>query len=255
MSEQYYFDCIDKAINLYWRALASARNMQLFTGDIEYTKSMDGNGPERIFNINIYSEGIERYMDEIVNKITAKELPDSFLITPNTKPGNLVELLVQRGFEVDTSGLCMAMDLEEFKSNRLISKSILVEEVKDSESLREWVKIINTALFECEIMSFEQFFDIYKLDNTRFYLGLYEDIPVSACFTISDELVGDLDMVATLKKYRNKGLASLTINKALVDLAESGVKTVSLRAETSGIELYKRIGFKEYCRRVSVTKL
>ncbi|WBW95633.1 GNAT family N-acetyltransferase [Oceanirhabdus sp. W0125-5] len=253
MDRGYYFDCIDTAITLYWRALGSARNMQLYTGDFEYVKSVDGKGPERIFNINISSEKIAKQLDDIVNKIRGKEIPDSFLITPNTKPANLVDLLVQRGFEVDTSGLCMAMDLCDLKSNKMSSDKIEVREVKDDKSLKEWVHIINTALFQSEIMSFEQFYDIYNLDNTRFYLGLFEGVPVSACFTIYDGIFGDLDMVATLKNYRNKGLASLTIDRALRDLDDLGVKTVSLRAETGGIELYKKIGFKEYCKRVSVS--
>lgn len=255
MNEQYYYDCIDKAITLYWRALGSARNMELHSGEIEYVKSIDGKGPERIFNINLKDKNIENCVDVLVNQIRDKEIPDSFLITPNTKPENLVEMLSDRGFEADDSGLCMAMDLINLKLNEISSDNIEVQEVKDTDNLREWVHIINTALFECEIMSFDKFYDIYKIENTRFYLGYYDNIPASACFTIYDGIVGDLDMVATLSRYRNKGLASLTINKALRDLAELGVKTVSLRAETGGIELYKKLGFKEYCKRISVSEV
>lgn len=118
------------------------------------------------------------------------------------------------------------------------------------EILKHWVNIINTALFECEIMSFEQFYDIYNLDNTHLFIGLYNDVPASACMTIHEDYIADLDMVATLKEYRNKGLATAVINKAIVNLHNHGIKTVSLRAEPDGINLYKKIGFREYCKRV-----
>lgn len=54
-----------------------------------------------------------------------------------------------------------------------------------------------------------------------------------------------LEMVATLEEYRRKGAATATIDKALLDLRQKGVKTVSLRAETDGIQVYKRPGVKE----------
>ena len=52
-------------------------------------------------------------------------------------------------------------------------------------------------------------------------------------------------MVATLKEYRRKGVATATIDKALIDLHKKSIKTISLRAETDGINVYRRMGFKK----------
>lgn len=253
MKNQYYLDCIDKAITLYWRTLARARGMKLYNEDFEYVLSDNREGPERIFNINIPIENIGTRLGEIVEKIEEGLLPDSFLLTHNTRPENLSELLKEIGFELDYSGLCMVMDLKDLKYTIGKSETGSVHEVNNIESLRHWVHIINTALFGFEIMSLEQFYDIFSLKNTRFYLCCYDNVPASACFTIRDGEVGDLDMVATLSNYRKKGLASQIVKRALHDLSISDVKTVSLRAEVDGISLYNRIGFKEYCKRITAT--
>ncbi len=59
-----------------------------------------------------------------------------------------------------------------------------------------------------------------------------------------------LEMVATLSEYRRKGYASLMIDKALMNLKQKCMKTVSLRAEADGVGVYKRLGFKECFKRV-----
>lgn len=253
MDEQYYYNCIDKAITMYWRTLSKARGLTLHTGDIEYVLSADREGPERIFNINLTHETIDQRLDDIITRMKSGEMPNSFLITPNTVPLNLLERLIEKGFIIDTSGSCMAMDIIDIRALDNPTDKVKVIEVTNEALLRHWVHIINTALFECEIMSFDQFRDIYDQENTRFYLTLYDDVPASASMTISEELVADLDLVATLKDYRKKGLASLSINRALLDLKDAGIETVSLRAEPDGIGLYKKMGFKAYCKRISAS--
>ena len=113
MDKQYYLNCIDDAISLYWHTLSKANGMKLVSGDIKYVISDGRNSPERIFNIRIPSENSEERIDEIIANIKAGLIPDSFLITPNSTPTNLSGILAERGFNIDTSGVCMAMDLNE----------------------------------------------------------------------------------------------------------------------------------------------
>lgn len=250
MDKQYYLNCIDDAITLYWHTLSKADGMRLVSEDIDYVISEDRNSPERIFNIRLTPENSEERINEIIAFIKAGLIPDSFLITPNSTPPNLSDILAEKGFTIDQSGLCMAMDLREVSGDENYSDNIKVMEVKDKDQLIHWDNIINHALFDHEIMTFEQFYDIFCLPNTRFYLAFFDGFPASACLTISEGNLADLDMVATLKQYRNRGLATTIINKAMDDLYNCGVKTVSLRAEPDGINLYKRIGFQEFCYRV-----
>jgi len=245
MLSQYEKDIIEKGIELSWTTWGKMRGETLVSGDISYLKSDNDRGFERIFSVRLNGEDKEFRIQQMISYIKAGFLPDSMLITPNTEPENLAEVLSQKGFSIDTSGSCMMMKIEDYVSQVPYSPNIEVINVCDKEQLRTWVDIVNVALFGCELATVEQFNDILNLENTYFYLGKLDGKAVTACMTITCDDTSVLEMVATLKEYRRKGLAGITIDKALTDLKEKGVGTISLRAETDGINLYRRMGFKE----------
>ena len=160
-------------------------------------------------------------------------------------PANLAELLSQKGFSIDTSGSCMMMEIDDYVKQAPHSNHIEVKDVCDIEQLRTWLDIVNAALFGCELVTIEQFSDILNLENSCFYLVILDGKAVTACLTIINDDTSVLEMVATLKEYRRKGVATATIDKALIDLHKKSIKTISLRAETDGINVYRRMGFKE----------
>jgi len=250
MFSQYEADIIEKGISIYWTTLGSARGLSLHTGDICYLKSNGNNGPERIFDIKIDNKNVEERISQMIANIKAGTMPDSLLITPNTMPSNLENILAEQGFNIDRSGVCMLMDLDSYKHIDKANDSIAIKKVVDSEDLKIWSAIVNTALFEYELFSFEQFHDIFDLENTQFYLGYYDAIPVTACMTIFQDDTSVLEMVATLKEYRKRGIATAAIDMALCDLKDLKIKTVSLRAEPDGISVYKKLGFKECFERI-----
>jgi len=242
-------DTIVKGIDISWTTWGKMREEKLVLGDISYLKSENGKGFERIFSID-FQNNPELQIQEMITAIKAKILPDSMLITPKTKPADLAEILSQKGFIINDSDPCMMMYLGDYKNINSECADFTISNVVGKESLMEWLKIVNVALFGGELVTLEQFVDILKLNNTHFYLGLINGIPVTACMTIIDGDTSVLEMVATLEKYRRKGFASTVIDKALTDLREKGVKTISLRAEADGVGVYKRLGFKEYFKRV-----
>lgn len=250
MDKHYYDNCVEQAINLYWTTLAKSQGLTLVEEkDFKYVISDSRKGPERIFNIHIGSNITER-LYEILPYKKAGKIPDGFLITNLTEPQNLPEILNGMGFNIDTSGLCMVMDLASKDFCQDIPDNFKLIKVADRKKLEQWIVIVNTALFGCELMSIDQFNDIYNLDNTSFYIAFYNNVPVSTCMTIYENDLATLEMVSTLPEYRKKGLATAIIKTALVDLQKARIKTVSLRAEPDGINVYKNIGFVEYCKRV-----
>lgn len=242
---QYEKDIIEKGIELSWTTWGKMRDETLVLGDISYLKSDTGRGFERIFSIKLNGEDIDFRIQQMISYIKAGIMPDSMLITPNTEPENLAELLSQKGFSIDTSGSCMMMKIDNYVSQVTYSNNIDVINVCDREQLKVWTDIVNVALFGGELVTIEQFNDILNLENTYFYLGILDGKAVTACMTITHGDTSVLEMVATLAEYRRKGLATVTIDKALIDLRKKDVKTISLRAETDGINVYRRMGFKE----------
>ena len=249
MYSQEEADIITKGIELSWTAWGKMRGQQLFTGDINYVKSENGKGIERIFSVSI-EENAPFRIQQMISYIKAGIMPDSMLITPNTKPSNLAEELSDKGFIIDDAAPCMMMYLDDYIHQNHEQPSFAISKVTDIDQLADWVKIVNDALFGRELVSLEQFNDILVLDNTHFYLGLLNHKPVTACMTIVGGDTSVVDMVATLEEHRRNGFASALIHEALTDLRLMGVKTVSLRAEADGVGVYKRLGFRECFKRI-----
>lgn len=255
MDQQYYLDCFNRGTNLYWRILGSLPGLSLHSGNIEWVMSIPRGGVERIFSIQLSSGGVNDAVDELINMIKDEEAPSGILVTPSAKPDNITQILSEKGFTVDTdTGSCMAMDLDALK-NQIESdhSNIKVVRVENKETLKTWVGIVNTALFEGELFSFEQFYELFLLDNTYFYLGLYNGHPTSTCMFITDGEIATVEMVSTLKEYRKKGIGTAVVTTALQELPQIGVKTAILRAEKEAVNVYRRIGFVELCKRVVAT--
>lgn len=250
MSSQYECGIIEKGIEISWTTWGKMRDSTLNLGEVCYVKSDNNKGPERIFKINFSGADIDEKLMKMISYIKAGVMPDSMLITPGTIPANLAEMLSSKGFSIDASDPCMLLELSDFNYQQNMNECIGVSVLENDELLHQWVKIVNEALFGYEIISLDQFKDVFELENTHFYLGLLKGIPASACMTITDGDTSVLEMVATLEQYRHNGLASATISKALDDLKKLDIKTISLRAEADGVNLYKQLGFKECFKRI-----
>ncbi len=250
MFSQYECDIIEKGIELSWTTWGKMRDSTLNLGEVCYVKSDSNKGPERIFKINFSGADIDEKIMKMISYIKAGIMPDSMLITPGTTPENLAEILSAKGFCIDASDPCMMLELCGFSYRQNMNEDIDILALENDELLRQWVEIVNEALFGYELITPDQFKDVHKLDNTHFYLGLLKGIPASACMTITEGDTSVLEMVATLEKYRGKGLGTAVISKALDDLKKLDIKTISLRAEADGVSLYKHLGFKECFKRV-----
>ena len=246
---EFEAEMIVKGIEISWTTWGRMRGEKLITGAVSYLKAEGEKGFERIYSVDM-KENQAFEIQKMISRIKTGKLPDSILITPRTRPLNLAEILADSGFVISEQPPCMLLYLDGFKENKYSIGQYTISGVTKMEELKSWLDIINKALFEGELVTAEQFGDVLRLDNTSFYLGFAEGRPVSACMTISDGDTAVLEMVATLKDYRRRGFASGLIGKALADLRQKGIRTVTLRAEADGVGVYTRLGFKACFNRV-----
>lgn len=249
MLSQNEVDAVVKGIELSWTTWGKMRGEKLVLDDISYVKAENGKGFERIFSVNI-EENQSFRVQQMISFIKAGLLPDSMLITPKTKPENLAEILSLKGFNINDKDPCMILHLDNYEEKKSEITGFEIVKITDKDRLADCLNILNTALFHCELITVDQLYDVLLLDNTCFYLGLFNGKPVTTCMTLMEGEISVLDQAATLQEYRRQGFASALINKALLDLKQKGIKTVSLRSEQDGIGVYKKLGFKECFNRV-----
>lgn len=240
---------IDEGISLWWRTIGSVRGFVHRTGDIEWVKPAGGPGPGRIFHVRLAPEHAEERIDEIVVGMRNGALPGGMLLTPLSTPADTIERLAQRGLQIDDSSPCMALELAGFAAPPAAS-GITVSAVGDAGTLQLWAEVVNKGLFGCELFSPEQYEDMLRMESTRLYLGHLDGCAASACMTIHEAGTATLECVATLPEFRRRGLGAAVVSSAIIELKALGVGVVTLRSEIDAIELYRKLGFVEYCKRI-----
>jgi len=247
--DKIYYDYVEDGTYLYWSTLAKARGIGMVTlTDYSYVISVSGKGPSRIFGVNRHIQ--EQRLGEIVSRIRERRLPDGILLTDRQENRRIISILHDMGVPMDTSGMCMAINLRMAAFPPDVSDHLRLVKIQNIEELSECQRIVSEALFGFELMSLEQFSDLCNLANTTFYLAYCGDFPVSTCMAIRDGSLATIEMVSTLPDYRRRGIAAALVRLALSELKQTGVKTATLRAEPDGINVYQRIGFEEVCRRI-----
>jgi len=253
-SPEYYLDCVERGIQLYWRTLGKMRQMvTCCAGDIEYVMPQPRRGPERVYRLNLSPHTAEQRVEEIIAGIRAGEIPGGLLLGPGATPAGLAGILARKGFEIDASDPCMVLDLADFRRIETPPAATQICLVSQEAQVSEWARVVNLGMFGGELISAGQFTDLYRLENTRLWLAYYDRQPASAALTIRAGDVATLEFVATPVEQRRKGLGTAVTAAALDDLRNLGVQTATLRAEPDGINIYKKAGFRTVCQRVVAT--
>ena len=219
-------------------------NKRLSVGDISYLKSEDGQGFERIFSVQLQEPDADARLQWMVAAIRSGQLPDSVLITPMSRPADLAQRRERLGFALDTSGRCMAMGLADDMPPPAPDAAVSVNAV-ELRQRETWLHIVRAGLFGCDLLSPRQLDALFERPGAAFFLGHWCGDPVTAAMTINDGATAVVELVATLPQARRQGVASAVLLRALRNLREHGVASVSLRAEVDGIGLYRRLGFRE----------
>jgi GNAT superfamily N-acetyltransferase len=249
MDQQYYIDCIREGKRLYTEMLGRARGLRLHAGDIGWLESDPHGGPEYIFDIDVLSPDAEQCVLDMIELIKQGAMPRYILISTISKPDNLVEIFRSRGFTVNLDdGSGMAMDLPNSLSGYQAPNPLSVLPVRDESSLATWVEIVNTALFGGELITYEQYYDMYKLKHVAMNLGFVGDTPAATALVIySDKTrVATVEQISTLEEYRCKGLGTAITMASLQQMYNRGVQTAVLHATKAGERIYRKIGFIDY---------
>ena len=245
-----YLRYSQQGLSLYWRSLAKMRGLNLHSGDIEWVKSNKKGGAERIFSVNLNDNNVNQRLKLLVQLIKQNKAPTGILLSPNSKPNNIADILPNYGFTVDyNTGSVMILNLtDKFNYSRL--NSLLIRRVTSTEELKHFASIVNGALFKEQLFSYEQYLDLFNLNNTYFYLAYYNNQPVATCLLIAEQDLVTVEFVSTLKEYRNRGIATAITGFTLNEAKNLGITIAVLRAEKEAINVYKRVGFQEVYKRI-----
>jgi GNAT superfamily N-acetyltransferase len=205
-----------------------------------------------IFRSRLAPEKADKTVEYLAAKARKRNIPLQWYITQNTQPADLGKYLTAHGFTTRGDGAGMAIDLLEMKEDGRRPANLNIVEVTDSATLKTWCLITMIGFGAPESAAnglFEMFSkDVELKQPAKFYLGTLDGKPVSTSMVYFGAGVAGIYYVVTLPEARNQGIGFAITEKPLKLAKEMGYRVGVLQASKMGEPVYRRMGFKEYCR-------
>lgn len=206
-----------------------------------------------VLNTKIPNEIAEETIKDIISFFEKKNLPFSWITGPSSKPDNLNELLLKNGLTLALEAPGMACNLNKLSGKNEMISSLEIIEVENAKTLKLWNDVLMTG-FEFPKESFDLFYKMVSLvflnDNpsASAFLAYYNGKPIATSAVICRFGVAGIYCIATLKEERGRGIGSQITLAPLYKAKTLGYEIAILHSTEMGINIYKRLGFKEYCK-------
>ncbi|NPV61288.1 MAG: GNAT family N-acetyltransferase [Methanotrichaceae archaeon] len=219
--------------------------------------------PFPIFNVVLKArmepEKADRRIDYLISLARQKNTSLGWYTTPCTRPSDLGERLLSRGFVLGGITAGMAASLSALKDDQdcgdrqsSVQSGLAIEEVRDLDALKIWSRIM-TSVYEFPESAANTWFRLNAslgLGEDRawhHYLAYLDGKPLatSSIFLGSDAAM--LANVATVADYRRLGIGTAVALRALRDARARGYSTAIICSSDLGKNVYLRMGFEEIC--------
>jgi GNAT superfamily N-acetyltransferase len=185
-------------------------------------------------------------------RMVALRVPGTWHVGPSMRPGNLGERLAAHGFAPGTfePGMASAIDaLADPPSPR----GLTIRRVRDAVGLGAWVATLAQGFgagpHEAEWAG-AMYAKIGLGDDTpwRHYVATLDGRPVAASSMFLGAGVAGIYFVFTVPAARRQGIGAAITHAPLRDARALGYHFAALGSSRIGESLYRRLGFREYCR-------
>jgi GNAT superfamily N-acetyltransferase len=193
----------------------------------------------------------EETFEERLKQLTAYRVPMAWLIGPSTHPADLGKRLDRHGWKLEAAP-GMAVDLRSLDEHLSLPSNLTIERVSDGEMLKTWLRIM-TVGSEIPEEGLTLLLDVVTNHGFRddaavhYYLGRLGNQPVATSLLYLGGGVAGIYNVATLPEVRRQGIGRALTIAPLLEARTWGYRIGTLQSTPMGHNLYRRLGFREYC--------
>jgi ribosomal protein S18 acetylase RimI-like enzyme len=206
-----------------------------------------------VFRARLDPQNVDAVIEATLRRYGARNVPMLWWTGPTTRPRNLGAYLEAHGLinEEDSPG--MAVDLQALNENMNRPLGLEVEMVSDAESLRKWSEVLIAAAPMPEFVA-KPMFDLCaslgfgKTSPLRNYSGRLNGEVIATSSLFLDGGVAGIYNVTTLPKSRRQGIGTAMTLEPLCDARALGYRVGVLTSSQLGVGVYRKIGFREYCK-------
>jgi GNAT superfamily N-acetyltransferase len=204
------------------------------------------------FHIRLKPDQVDDTIKNFIDEGKQRKVPVQMYIGHDTQPADLGDKLAAHGFTTFGVSAGMAIDLKEMNEGVPSPSRLQIIEVKDIKTLKKWchVTCVGFGIPEPAEPSLLEWLktDIEYHQPIKFYLGLLAGKPVATSMYFLGEGVVGIYFVATLPEARNRGIGFAITQKPLLEGREMGYRIGILQASKMGEPVYRKMGFKKYCK-------
>jgi ribosomal protein S18 acetylase RimI-like enzyme len=190
-------------------------------------------------------------VEERIEQFTAHHIPMALLISPSTQPADLGSHLEQHGWMPEEAP-GMAVDLRALDQHLSYPSNLTITHVRDNQQLKTWIRVM-TIGSEIPQEGLTLLLDMatkqgIKEDSTvHYYLGIVDEQPVATSLLYLGGGVAGIYNVTTLPEVRRQGIGTALTVVPLLEARAKGYRIGTLQSTPMGLNLYRRLGFREYC--------
>jgi GNAT superfamily N-acetyltransferase len=207
-----------------------------------------------VFRTKLEPQNADAAIETALSRYKGRNVPMMWWTGPTTSPENLRTILEAHGLvkeEGDSPG--MAVDLHALNESLNGPPGLEVERVNDEESLRKWSETMTAAAPMPEFVA-KPMFDLFitlgfgKTSLVHNYCGRLNGEVVATSSLFLGSGVAGIYNVATLPRVRRQGIGNAMTLEPLREARALGYRTGVLISSQLGVGVYRKIGFKEYCK-------
>lgn len=213
------------------------------TGSFMSVKAKDGVYPNLTlcYGLNeLDNAAFEQY-----NKAVEQKTASPYFISPQSEASFLPETLLKKyGYRAVDQWVSMRLDLDATQTDNTGS-GLTVLRVENETQLEQWLQIVSAALFNNRTINPAIFSYLMNVSGVDLWLGLIQGLPVCTALTFATDKAMGLYMVATSPAMQRKGYSTSLLKHVHNYAKESGFECLVLQSTRLGINLYKKMGFRE----------
>ena len=206
-----------------------------------------------VVHADLCEEEADGVILESLERFRAHGAPGSLHVGPSMRPPDLGERLLAHGFDYGGDDIGMAADLSALRDDLRVPENFIVERVRDERDLAAWTRTLAAGFGEGPVEA-QWVGEMYRrigLDDDvpwRHYLGWLGGEPVATSTLFLGAGVAGVYFVFTVEGARRRGIGAAVTLAALHDAREMGCRVGVLGSSEMGYPVYRRLGFREYCR-------
>jgi GNAT superfamily N-acetyltransferase len=171
---------------------------------------------------------------------------------PHDRPGDLRAWLVAHGFALDGERPAMAMDLGRLGDPPPMPADLEVVEVADAEGLQAHTRLMAIGFgmppaLQTAFGEVLQALPYGPGTPIRYFLACARGQPVGTSLLLLTGGAAGIFSVITAPEARGQGVGAVVTDAALRVARDAGRRIAILESSRMGYNVYRRLGFEEYC--------